>query len=234
MWTRPSDELTTVRKKPVVIGLGWLSTRNTAYFKMFNTFDSNFGFGALPVCWIPTAVSLLATTTLRNPYSTMFQDGIQAFYAFVWSDFHWSKTIRYFFFSSPRQHVADNHNNLLDGLMPPPMVLFHYSRCITTAILSRSTTSNLFITWPMTPCSTRLVKGAVHLTAGRMKPILITISGIETVQLYFWINNSSPLSNSQRKGEPLWSTFFFPLPSCWDDDPFGENQMLTRKAGTHN
>lgn len=77
-------------------------------------------------------------------------------------------------------------------------------------VSSHSSGSNIFITRPMTSYSTPLLKGAVYLTAARMKPILITISGIETVRLYFGINNSSLLSNSQRKRGPFF--FFFSSP----------------------
>lgn len=44
----------------------------------------------------------------------MFPDGRVAFHAFLGSDFHWSKTIRYFF-PSPGQSVGDHHDNPLDG-----------------------------------------------------------------------------------------------------------------------
>lgn len=82
-------------------------------------------------------------------------------------------------------------------------------------ISSHSTASNLFITWPMTSYLTRLVKGTVYLTPSRMKPILITISGSETVQPFFSeliIHPLTLLSRSQRKREPLWSMFFHSHP----------------------
>lgn len=75
---------------------------------------------------VPNAVSGLASTTLINPsrYSSMFPDGLVAFHAFLGSDFHWSKTIRYFF-SSPSRSVGEITTICWTAqpvLMPPPMV----------------------------------------------------------------------------------------------------------------
>lgn len=62
----------------------------------------------------------------------------------------------------------------------------------------------------MTSYSTRLVKGAVYLTTALVRPILINIFGIKIVGL----------------SEVFFFSFFL---SCSDDDPFGENQILTHK-----
>lgn len=103
----------------------------------------------------------------------------------------------------------DNHRNLPDGSAYfnasadgfLPLQQTHHNVGFISQHRQQPTA---FITRPMTSHSTPLVKAAVYLTASRMKPILITISGIETVRL--WINNSSLLSDSQRKrGEPFLS-----------------------------